>query len=148
MELHQAWPGVTVDAERFAAYVRERAVDVERAPMADLYLACACEAGDPAALAAFESHFMREVGVAAAKLRAAAGIADEARQVVRELLFVGKRAIGSYAGRGDLRGWIRVIAMREVLRLCERTGPAPRGDVAGPGSSAGRGTECLACSAF
>ena len=93
--------------------------EIARAPLTDLYLACVCASGDAKALALFETNFLGEVGVAAAKLRAAVGVADEARQVVRNILFVGNGAIASYAGRGDLRGWVRVIAMREVLRLCK-----------------------------
>jgi len=93
-------------------------------PTSDLYLACACANGDPTALAAFEATYLREVAIAAAKLRAAPGILDEARQVVRDLLFVARPskppAIATYTGRGDLRGWVRVIAMREVMRLCDR----------------------------
>jgi len=119
-----AWPGLrAIEPAAFRAYVAARAPDAALAslPLADLYLACACAAGDPAALAAFEDQYLREVAIAAAKLRAAPGVLDEARQVVRNLLFVGESpAIASYAGRGDLRGWVRVVAMREVMRLCDR----------------------------
>jgi RNA polymerase sigma-70 factor (ECF subfamily) len=124
----EAWPTVTpLAAAVFGAWLADRLPhdsDLARAPTNDLYLACACAQGDAAAIAAFESGYLREVAIAAAKLRAAPEIADEARQVVRELLFVARperpAAIASYAGRGDLRGWVRVVAMREVLRLCQR----------------------------
>ncbi len=122
-----AWPGVVVEPDALRAYFEQRiaaGADWAAQPLEDLYLACACAAGDAVALDAFEASYMREITVAAAKLRAAPGIVDEARQVVRDLLFVGKPdrqpAIASYTGRGDLRGWVRVIAMREVLRLCKR----------------------------
>jgi len=123
----ETWPALRpIDPAAFRAYVAARApegTELASLPLADLYLACACASGDPAALAAFEQHYLREVAIAAAKLRAAPGVVDEARQVVRDVLFVGKTgtpAIASYAGRGDLRGWVRVIAMREVMRLCDR----------------------------
>jgi RNA polymerase sigma-70 factor (ECF subfamily) len=123
-----AWPGVRqLPADSFGTYLDERVppeTDRTTLPIEDLYLACACVAGDPVALQAFEDTYIREVAIAAAKLRAAPGVLDESRQVVRDLLFVGRAggrpAIASYAGRGDLRGWVRVIAMREVMRLCER----------------------------
>jgi RNA polymerase sigma-70 factor (ECF subfamily) len=119
-----AWPAVAaLDRTTFATFLGDRDIDLATAPVADLYLACACAARDAAALQVFEDRYMREVEIAAAKLRAPAGVLDEARQVVRDLLFVGKTgspAIRSYAGRGDLRGWVRVIAMREVMRLCDR----------------------------
>jgi RNA polymerase sigma-70 factor (ECF subfamily) len=124
----EAWPTVPAIArDTFASWLAERLprnAELARVPTTDLYLACACAAGDAAALLAFEDHYLREVAIACAKLRAASGILDEARQVVRDLLFVSRKqrppAIASYAGRGDLRGWVRVIAMREVLRLCQR----------------------------
>lgn len=103
-----AWPGVAVDDARFAAWLAARVTDdtpLARLPASDLYLACACAAGDAAALAAFDAAYLREVDIAAAKARAAPGLRDEARQVVRDLLFVarGNRppAIASYRGRGD-----------------------------------------------
>jgi len=122
------WPTVPpLDRGVFLAWLTERAspgTAVSDLPTDDLYLACACASGDAAALEVFEATQLREVDIAAAKLRAGPDIADEARQVVRALLFVPEHgrapAIVSYAGRGDLRGWIRVVAMREVLRLCER----------------------------
>jgi len=125
---HDAWPTVTpLAADVFAAWVGDRlprGADLSRAPTSDLYLACACARGDAPAIAAFDANYLREVSIAAAKLRAAPEIADEARQVVRDLLFVARpdraAAIATYAGRGDLRGWVRVVAMREVLRLCQR----------------------------
>ena len=123
-----AWPTVTrVRPDGFRAWLVERFAsdaEIEGAPTNDLYLACGCAAGDDAALAAFETGYLGEVAIAASKLRAAPGIVDEARQVVRDLLFVARperaAAIESYAGRGDLRGWVRVVAMREVLRLCKQ----------------------------
>jgi RNA polymerase sigma-70 factor (ECF subfamily) len=127
-QAREAWPALTpVDAAVFRAWVRDRVpedVALATVPINDLYLACACAAGDPQALATFEGHFLREVAIACAKLRAPSGVLDEALQVVRDRLFVrrasGVPGIASYAGRGDLRGWVRVIAMREVIKLCDR----------------------------
>lgn len=114
-----AWPTLgEVDAASFRAYLDARG-DAETLPVEDLMLAYACGHGDPVALQLFEAHYMREVAIAAAKLRAAPGVLDEARQVMRDLLFVGGK-ISTYSGRGDLRGWVRVVAMREVMRLCDR----------------------------
>lgn len=124
-----AWPAVQpIAADVFRAWLADRVpakTELASVPCTDLYLACACAAGDPAAIAAFEDHYLREVAIAAARMRAAPGVLDEARQVVRDLMFVQRPggappAITSYAGRGDLRGWVRVVAMREVLRLCDR----------------------------
>jgi RNA polymerase sigma-70 factor (ECF subfamily) len=106
----------------FRTWVTER--EGPSALAGDLYLAYACSLGDPAAIGAFETGYLREVDHAAAKLRVSPAVADEARQVVRDLLFVGREdrppAIASYAGKGDLRGWTRVVAMRELLKLRAR----------------------------
>jgi RNA polymerase sigma-70 factor (ECF subfamily) len=122
-----AWPGVHVPPATFGAWLAARVLPGTRPgalPTSDLYLACACAAGDPVAIARFEDVYLREVDIAAAKARAAPGVLDEARQVVRDILFVTRAdrppAIETYMGRGDLRGWIRVTAMREVLRLTKR----------------------------
>lgn len=122
-----SWPAVRLEPEVFRAWLCERVpatTPLDDVPVTDLYLACACAASDAGALAAFEAHYLTEVAVAAAKVRAAPGILDEARQVVRVMLFVPRPnagpAITTYTGRGDLRGWVRVIAMREVLRIAER----------------------------
>lgn len=122
-----AWPALRpIARDELAAWLAARVAlpITDATPLADLYLACACAAGDPAAIAAFDADHLREVAHAGAKLRADPAIVDEARQVVRAILFAptsGKPpAIASYAGRGDLRGWVRVVAMREVLRLLAR----------------------------
>ena len=121
------WPGLELFPDAFANWLDVRVPDgtaLHTLVVTDLYLACACAAGDPLALEHLDNHIVREVGVAAAKMRAPAGVVDEAQQVVREILFVRRAerppAIDTYAGRGDLRGWIKVIATREVLRLADR----------------------------
>jgi RNA polymerase sigma-70 factor, ECF subfamily len=131
-----AWPTVKVDPTTFDAWIAARAPDTDpdTLPVSDLYLACACASGDPVAIAEFERTYLREVDHAAARVRVGAAAADEARQIVRDLLFVGRSgppAIATYAGRGDLRGWTRVVAMRELLRLRERDSKeVPIGDEA------------------
>jgi RNA polymerase sigma-70 factor (ECF subfamily) len=121
------WPGIDLSPDAFATWLDVRVPDgttLASLVVTDLYVACACATGDPLALERVDDHIVREVGVAAARMRAAAGVVDEAQQVVREILFVRRAerppAIDSYAGRGDLRGWIKVIATREVLRLADR----------------------------
>ncbi len=50
----------------------------------------------------------------------ASQLADEIKQMVMAQLFVGKTgdgAIAQYSGRGNLRGWIRIIAVREAARM-------------------------------
>jgi len=87
----------------------------------DLYLAVATLEGVDRALTVFEEHTFGEIQAAAAALRASESDLEEAKQVIRTLLFVadGARgpAVAQYAGRGSLRGWVRIIATRELLRM-------------------------------
>jgi RNA polymerase sigma-70 factor (ECF subfamily) len=121
-----AWPGVRVEAATFASFVAGRldaeqdlddALDGVRAT--DLYLTCACARGDRAALLQFEQHFIREVDIALARMRIGPPRSNDVKQLVRQRLFVGSDGqsgkIGEYAGRGDLRRWVRAVAVRTCL---------------------------------
>lgn len=88
---------------------------------ADLYLAVACAAGDPAAVAIFEREHLAKVG---AWLKLGAGhdeVVAEVRQRVATRVLVGGDGapprIAQYAGRGPLWAWVRVVALREHARL-------------------------------
>lgn len=88
---------------------------------ADLYLACACAAGDDHALAAFDREFGRDIDLAISRSGNVDLGKDEFRQQLRNKLFVprpGKRPkIADYAGRGDLRSWVRVTALRMIVDI-------------------------------
>lgn len=121
-----AWPAVEVSDAAFAAFLAARLKDgdladaVLGAPAADLWIACGCAAGVPAALAGFES-VLAEVDAAGRTARAAADLVDEVKQKLRTTLLVadGDKPPGivAYRGKGSLRGWIRVTATRELVRL-------------------------------
>jgi RNA polymerase sigma-70 factor, ECF subfamily len=133
-----AWPALTVEPRALAVFVArqlEPDVDAEEAldglRPADLYLACACATGDAAAIGAFDRQYMREVDIALARMRIPAARASDVKQLVRQRLFVtdapitiagvslhGK--IAEYAGRGDLRRWVRSVAVRTCLNELRR----------------------------
>jgi RNA polymerase sigma-70 factor (ECF subfamily) len=124
----EAWPGLAVDLARFRAHVARHAGggDAEGDPPAplhpgDLYLACACAAGTPAALRAFEDQILPAVAPALRRLDPSAAFADEVRQILRARLFVAEEGalpkISDYAGRGPLATWVRVAAVRTALNL-------------------------------
>ncbi|MEZ4398620.1 MAG: hypothetical protein R3B06_01280 [Kofleriaceae bacterium] len=123
-EGRQAWPAVAIDPARAAAFAAARLDGGDAAGAlaslraADLYLACACADGDPAALAAFDRHYMREVDIALARMRVVGARLADVKQLVRQRLFVGDGAPGKiveYGGRGDLRRWVRSVAVRTCL---------------------------------
>ncbi len=123
-EARAAWPDVDVAADTFAAFLRERITDGDDASelvIKDLYLACACAQGNAAAVAQFEEHCMPVIRAALHRLDAS-GIVEDVEQMVRISLLVGsggtpRPLIATYRGRGNLRGWIRVIAVREAMRI-------------------------------
>lgn len=125
------WPTVRVDPAAFMAFVAERlpaeraaaeALATMRAP--ELYLTCACTGGSSAALRAFDSHYIGEVELALRRMRVTASQVDEIQQMVRHKLFVGQDGksgkIADYSGRGDLRRWVRSIAVRTYLNELRR----------------------------
>jgi RNA polymerase sigma-70 factor (ECF subfamily) len=100
----------------------------------DLFLACACVEGVPQALRAFDAAFLQEVDVYLRTLHPPPWIVAETRQLLREKLFVGLPGkppkIRQYRGRGALRGWVRVTAVRAALNLQEADRAAPGPDEA------------------
>jgi RNA polymerase sigma-70 factor (ECF subfamily) len=128
-----AWPEVKLAAEEFVPYLAIRlpagddpVESLAALQVADLYLACACSRGDPGALAAFDARCLSVVDLALARMSAPRAVVDEVKQMVRRLLLVAEGRpprIVDYAGRGDLRGFVRVTAVREALHLLRRGRP-------------------------
>jgi RNA polymerase sigma-70 factor, ECF subfamily len=129
-----AWPNLDVSPEAFyrqlgagvpddLAADSGDALDAIHAP--DLYLACACAAGSARAIEALERHTFNVIEAAAHRMRASSSVVDEARQIVRKEVLLAREGkppgIARFSGRGDLRGWIRVTAVRQILRLLRST---------------------------
>lgn len=114
-----AWSDVTLAWDDFAA----RAAALDGAGLtshgADLYLAWACLAGDAAALRRFDAEVLRPACEAVRGIDATASFRDEVRQRVRAHLLVGDGAprLRDYQGRGALRSWVGVAAVRTALML-------------------------------
>ncbi len=126
-----AWPEFHVGAGAFLAYVAERlpgngevVAELRAVRATDLYLACACAAGDSTALASFDQHHTGVIGAALGRMNVPEATKDEVRQLVRQKLFVtdgeSQPRIGDYAGRGDLRNWVRATAVRTCLNLLRK----------------------------
>lgn len=121
----RATPGVSANAEGFAARLREKLKDTADAErelaelhVEDLYLAWALEQGDKAAFSRFEREFLSQL---ATQIKGAAAEAGELEQLVRTRLFVPSEGqpprIAQYSGRGPFGGWLRMIATRCLLDL-------------------------------
>jgi RNA polymerase sigma-70 factor (ECF subfamily) len=116
-----AWPEVEVTLERFAGELHRRlgdaltADELPRLVTADIYLAIACTDGDDRAATHLERDYIGEVDLAARKLRATADQAAEMRGHLRDILF--STALADFTGRGNLRGYLRVIITRHLIRM-------------------------------
>lgn len=120
----ERYGGVSVDAADFARYAAERVEDpAQLVPerLADLLLACAAARGDEAALRVFENELFPELSPALGRLKLGAPERAELEQRLREELFVARPdrrpKIAEYSGRGDLRGWLKVTAVRLGFKL-------------------------------
>ncbi|MDI1442434.1 sigma factor-like helix-turn-helix DNA-binding protein [Polyangium sp. 6x1] len=132
-EGHAQWPGVAVDHARFEPFLAAKLADgADPSALygADLVLACACLAGDPAAVAHFTRVYVPDLRAALGYLRNSGGVIDDTVQQVLELLFAGASPhVATYAGRGPLRGWVRAIGVRIAARSARAAGaPAAAAD--------------------
>src|SRR6185295_5822649 len=119
-------PTVRVPPDVFAAYLRDRlppgvapSTALRRMHASDLYLACACAHGDPDAIAMFEQRCLGQLDGALSKMGIARDVIAEVKQEIRYRVLVGdggRAEIIDFGGRGDLRGWVRVMATRQALK--------------------------------
>lgn len=121
-----AWPAITVSRDDFTRDLMARLTDDDQisALHTDVYLAIAATRGDELAARECDEIVAREVDFAAARLGATATQAADTRSELRRLMFTSDAervaAIASFTGRGDLRGYARVIAARALARQIQR----------------------------
>ncbi len=124
-EAQKAWPGVALSPDLFFRHLAERGDgQLEGVRASELYLARAAAEGDPAALTSFETTFFPELEGALASMKLPAAKRDDVKQILRRDLFLspegGRPKIASYDGRGELRGWLRVTAVRAALKVLRK----------------------------
>jgi RNA polymerase sigma-70 factor (ECF subfamily) len=123
-----AWPRLSISDEAFLRYVAERLVPAEPLPeqlaaihAPDLFLACGCLQGEPAAMSAFDDRFITPLRRLAARARSPSASVDDVLQEIRARLLVargeGAARLASYNGRGSLNAWVRVAAARLAIDL-------------------------------
>jgi RNA polymerase sigma-70 factor, ECF subfamily len=122
-----AFPDVYLEAPDFmrhiAAVLDETDEDAETAFDAlhaiDLYLACACMHGDREAIETFERMYISTLHAPLRSTGLDEHSTDDVIQRLRELLLVGGDdvpGIATYRGRGQLRSWLRAVAVRQAMR--------------------------------
>jgi RNA polymerase sigma-70 factor (ECF subfamily) len=112
-----AWPEIELSDADFTAGVARAAA---AADAGELYLACACAAGNAAAIRAFEARYFTCIASVVRWLRLPDDDAHEVAQTLRQRLFVGgvaEAGVLAYAGGGRLAGLMQVAATRIALNL-------------------------------
>jgi RNA polymerase sigma-70 factor, ECF subfamily len=122
----RTFPTLCLPPEVFVAYLRERMptdvapqIALRRMHTSDLYLACACARGDPDAIAVLDERCLGQLDRALSRIGIDRDMIAEVKQELRYRMLVGDgehAEIVDFAGRGDLRGWVRVMATRQALR--------------------------------
>jgi RNA polymerase sigma-70 factor, ECF subfamily len=137
--LHAIWPRLPLPLESFVPRLQDCAVEpeddaiaaIDRLHVEDLYLALACQRGSSEALARFDREYIAPVDVAVRHVDSSAAFVDEVRQALRTKLLVppGGGKLSHYTGRGELRAWLRVVAVREAIDLRRAPNRATDDDV-------------------
>ena len=129
-----AWPEIEVAPERFGRELANRlgAPSGPNTPLgahagmrgADGLLAVGGCDGNPAAITRIEEILARELRHVAIKLHATPDQTAEIHAELRRILLVDepprRAALREYAGRGDLRGYVRVMSTRALIRAINR----------------------------
>ncbi len=120
-----AFPGIVLDEARFDACIAERGgPSACEAHASELYLVCACLTGDPRAIGRMDDAYVKELSDVLVRADVPAAIATEVQGMLREQLFLPKDGapprLMRYRGSGDLRGWLRVVAVRLALDLLRK----------------------------
>lgn len=119
-----------LDPVGFARFVAERCspedlrTDLTELKAGDLWLVFGCTQGNERALLRFERRFAGDIDAAIARSANADIGKDDFRQHLFAKLFApganGRPRIADYSGRGDLRGWLRVAIVRQVIDFVRR----------------------------
>jgi len=135
-----AWPAVALDAATFVRHLAAKlgpdavldTAALRELALEDLYLACALGQSNPAAIKVLERELFPQIVAVLARRGVAKDGVDELTQRLREHLLVGTPErpgrIADFRGRGSLRGWIIVAA----VRMSDRAGQSERRTAAQP----------------
>jgi RNA polymerase sigma-70 factor (ECF subfamily) len=119
-----AHPAIAIDDVALMSFAgaRTRSVaELAERHVEDLYLACACAAGDRAALVTLERDVLPGVARGLGGIASSDDMRREVVQMLREQMLVGETpGIAGYDGRAPLLVWLRVCAVRMGLRVAQR----------------------------
>lgn len=122
------WPQVALDPVGFGRFLAERAADQDARGLhlADLYLVWAALERQPSALRAFDALLVEWTG-AALRAQPAGLELQDVQSLLRTRLLVGSAqaapGLTRYAGRGALKAYVVVAALRTLTDLLRRSAP-------------------------
>lgn len=113
----QTYPSVQFVPESYLELQQRVTETALQTHAAELFLAWACAAGEPAAIRIFDDTILAAGCDAIGTIDSNPAFVDEIRQQVRTHLLVsdGQARIATYAGRGALQSWVGVTAVRTAL---------------------------------
>lgn len=128
-----AWPGFAVSPEEMTRVATARLASspvssagpgLDALDVAEIYIAVACARGDRAALAQFRARYFDPVMSSLRRMGLGNSQLDDVWQTTCDRLLVHQTGemprIFRYAGRGELRGLVRVAATRMALNWLQR----------------------------
>jgi RNA polymerase sigma-70 factor len=122
----RAWPGVHLDPEQVKSYLEASGphlVTGSSSRAADLYLVCACLQGNAKALCYLETMCREQLRFVASSLRAKVDEDDVVGAMMARMAVASGNSppsLTQYVGRSDLRRWIEIGALRQVLDRARR----------------------------
>ena len=125
----RAWPDLPVDRAELVRALSRLRDDDDPSPISEqiaveLALACMCARGVQSAVAAFDAQYLSALPAALAHMKLPGATVDEVRQIVGEKLLVGEDGaeprVLRYAGRGSIRGLVKVMAVRTALSILRK----------------------------
>lgn len=130
-EARATWPAVTLDLQRFVTFIAARVSPEERALdglrqlcTRDLYLACACLEQDERAIRLFLDKLFPSLAVPLERLKLSPAEIEETQSLLRRELFTPRThaapTLSNYLGRGALKSWLRVVAVRTAMHQIGR----------------------------
>jgi RNA polymerase sigma-70 factor, ECF subfamily len=135
-----AWPGCTVSQEEMMRIAIARLASppvgvgpgLDALDGAELYIGVACVRGDRAAIAGFRACYFDPLVSSLQRMGLGSAQLDDVWQAMCDRLLVGRSGelprILRYAGRGELRGLVRVAATRMAINWQQRESQRSSGD--------------------
>jgi len=127
--VQRAWPTIALPLETFVAHAAAQNASEPSAVahLDELFLTCACGAGNERALAILEERYLIPARSSLQRVDPRPEFIDDVMQELRTKMLIGDDPrILRYAGRGPLLAWLRVAATRTAIDLlrADKTAPA------------------------